>query len=134
MRRCWSTLAIGAAPLRTGTVARVVTSGKGVCGQPLPPASPVLGSGWPWWHTFESTGLLSFGGWPSGGPARGYKSHRVALRKRLGQHLLKNADVVRVACGVWRVVCGVWRAACGMRHVARVGGGRGVVPAGAESL
>jgi 18S rRNA (adenine1779-N6/adenine1780-N6)-dimethyltransferase len=28
-------------------------------------------------------------------PCRGYKSHRVALRKRLGQHLLKNPDVVR---------------------------------------
>jgi protein-L-isoaspartate O-methyltransferase len=25
---------------------------------------------------------------------RGYKSHRIALRKRLGQHLLKNPDVV----------------------------------------
>jgi hypothetical protein len=28
-------------------------------------------------------------------PSRGYKSHRVSLRKRLGQHLLKNPDVVR---------------------------------------
>ncbi len=28
-------------------------------------------------------------------PTRSYKSHRVALRKQLGQHLLKNPDVVK---------------------------------------
>ena len=34
-------------------------------------------------------------GFPRAIASRGYKSHRVALRKRLGQHLLKNPDVVR---------------------------------------
>lgn len=40
-------------------------------------------------------GACGWGLWGSRAPARAYKSHRVALRKRLGQHLLKNADVVK---------------------------------------